>query len=85
MIRGLCTVTHHMTFGFYVISDCIEYTNESVCLLHQIKNTTCFGQVDHLQKQNQLTEEQRANIDNYTNILFHIVMTYMTCPRNPYL
>jgi hypothetical protein len=34
-------------------------------------------------KQNHLIEEQRANIDDYTNILFDIAMTYMTRPRNP--
>jgi hypothetical protein len=35
------------------------------------------------QKQNQLIEEQKANIDDYTNSLFDIVMTYMTRPPKP--
>jgi hypothetical protein len=34
-------------------------------------------------KQNQLIEEQRASIDDYTNIPFDKAMTCMTRPRNP--
>jgi hypothetical protein len=30
-------------FGRYIISDCIDCTNESICLLYQINITTCFG------------------------------------------
>jgi hypothetical protein len=33
--------------------------------------------------QNLLIEEQRAAIDDYTNILFDTAMTYMTRPQNP--
>jgi hypothetical protein len=33
-------------------------------------------------KQNLLIEEQRASIDDYTNILFDIAMTYLT-PMQP--
>jgi hypothetical protein len=35
--------------GRYIISNCIECTNESVCLLYQIKNTATFGHADHLE------------------------------------
>jgi hypothetical protein len=34
-------------------------------------------------KENQLIEAQRANTDDYTNILFDTGMIYMTCPCNP--
>jgi hypothetical protein len=36
-------------------------------------------------KQNQLAEEQRANTDDYTNILIDVAMVYMTRSRNPLL
>jgi hypothetical protein len=35
-------------------------------------------------KQNKLMEEQRTSIDDYTNILSDVAMTYMTRPRNPF-
>jgi hypothetical protein len=41
-IQGFCTVTQHVIVGFHIISDNIEYTNESICLLYQVTNTTCF-------------------------------------------
>jgi hypothetical protein len=36
-------------FGCYILSECIECMSESICLIHQIENTICFGLADHLQ------------------------------------
>jgi hypothetical protein len=42
------TVAQHATLWPFS-NDCVEFTNESICLLRQAKNSTCFGLADHLQ------------------------------------
>jgi hypothetical protein len=42
-IQGVYIITEHLIFGSYVISDCIEYTNESKKELRGFGSLTNYG------------------------------------------